>query len=110
MAQGQVVGLIGLGEMGLPMAANLVRAGWRVVSFDIDPERLRAGEASGVTPAASSREVADAADGIVVSVVRTLEQTADVLFSPSGLLGEPAKDQPRVGSAPSAGRAVTGRH
>lgn len=36
------VGVVGLGIMGGAFAANLARAGWRVVGFDVDPTRRRA--------------------------------------------------------------------
>jgi 3-hydroxyisobutyrate dehydrogenase len=85
MERGRVVGFVGLGEMGGPMAANLVKAGWGVVAFDVAAERLRAAERDGVQTASSCREVAQAADGIVVSIVRTLPQTEAVLFGDEGL-------------------------
>jgi 3-hydroxyisobutyrate dehydrogenase len=85
MERGRVVGFVGLGEMGGPMAANLMKAGWRVVAFDVRAERLRGAERAGARAAGSCREVAQAADGIVVSIVRTLPQTETVLFGDEGL-------------------------
>lgn len=37
-----VVGIIGLGYVGLPLAVELARAGFRVIGFDIDETRLAA--------------------------------------------------------------------
>ena len=37
-----LVGVVGLGRMGRPMAANLVRAGFPTVGFDLDPDVTRA--------------------------------------------------------------------
>src|SRR5580658_2286530 len=34
---GSVVGLVGLGNMGLPMARRLARAGYRVQGYDLSP-------------------------------------------------------------------------
>ena len=85
MERRRVVGFVGLGEMGIPMAANLVKAGWGVVAFDTVAERVRDAERLGAQPASSCREVARAADGIVVSLVRTLPQTEAVLFGDEGL-------------------------
>jgi 3-hydroxyisobutyrate dehydrogenase-like beta-hydroxyacid dehydrogenase len=85
MERARVVGFVGLGEMGNPMAANLVKAGWRVVAFDVVAERLRAAQCAGVQTAGSCREVARAADGIIVSIVRTFPQTETVLFGDEGL-------------------------
>ncbi len=36
------IGWIGLGEMGLPMSANLVAAGHTVFGFDLDPAKCAA--------------------------------------------------------------------
>jgi 3-hydroxyisobutyrate dehydrogenase len=36
------IGFIGLGNMGAPMAANLVKAGHRVTGFDLAPRGLHA--------------------------------------------------------------------
>ena len=52
------------------MAANLVKAGWGVVAFDTVAERVGDAERLGAQAASSCREVARAADGIVVSIVR----------------------------------------
>lgn len=55
------VAFIGLGNMGGPMAANLVKAGHAVAGFDLSPESLGAARAAGVTIAESARAaVADA--------------------------------------------------
>src|SRR2546421_12419060 len=35
-----LAGIIGLGYVGLPTAVAAARAGWRVLGFDIDPERV----------------------------------------------------------------------
>jgi len=42
------VGFIGLGNMGLPMAANLVKAGHEVTGFDLTPAALEAATAAGI--------------------------------------------------------------
>jgi 3-hydroxyisobutyrate dehydrogenase len=81
----ETIGFVGLGEMGVPMAAGAVRAGWRVVGFDADPARLEAGRAVGVEAATSAADAARPADRSVVSMVRTLTQTEDVLFGADGL-------------------------
>ena len=68
------VGFIGLGEMGLPMSGNLVRAGHRVVGFDLDEGRLAAARATGVEGASSALLAASGADA-VITMVRTAAQT-----------------------------------
>ena len=41
------IGFIGLGNMGAPMAANLVKAGHTVRGFDLNPAALEALVAAG---------------------------------------------------------------
>ncbi|MFF0483332.1 3-hydroxyisobutyrate dehydrogenase [Streptomyces sp. NPDC004435] len=56
---------IGLGHMGGPMAANLAKAGHRVLGFDLVPELVAAAAAAGVEPAASAVSAAAEADVVV---------------------------------------------
>jgi 3-hydroxyisobutyrate dehydrogenase len=37
------IGFIGLGNMGLPMAQNLIKAGHSVTGFDVQPATVAAG-------------------------------------------------------------------
>lgn len=59
------IGFIGLGLMGQPMAANLVKAGLRVTGFDLVAENLKSAADKGVVATASAEEAARAADVIV---------------------------------------------
>ena len=52
------IGFIGLGNMGLHMAANLVKAGHTVRGFDIVAANLDAAKAKGVEAAASANDAA----------------------------------------------------
>ncbi len=54
----RTIGLVGLGIMGGAIAANLVKAGFTVIGHDIDPERRREAEATGVKLAADAVAVA----------------------------------------------------
>ena len=56
------IGFIGLGNMGAPMAANLVRAGHQVTGFDLVPRAVEALAAEGGHAAASVAEAAAAWD------------------------------------------------
>ena len=47
------IGFIGLGNMGAPMAANLVKAGYRVIGYDINMGSMQA-LAARATPADAS--------------------------------------------------------
>ncbi|MDR1190016.1 MAG: 3-hydroxyisobutyrate dehydrogenase [Bifidobacteriaceae bacterium] len=55
---------IGLGNMGGPMTANLVRAGHTVKGFDLNPAALAEAAAHGVTAAASLAEAVADADAV----------------------------------------------
>ncbi len=59
------VGFIGLGNMGAPMAANLVRAGERVLGFDILPGSRWASAEHGVQVVASGRRAVEDADVLI---------------------------------------------
>ena len=50
------IAFLGLGNMGAPMAANLVKAGHAVTGFDLVEAAKTAAAASGVAIAASARE------------------------------------------------------
>jgi 3-hydroxyisobutyrate dehydrogenase-like beta-hydroxyacid dehydrogenase len=76
MAQ-QTVGMIGLGIMGSAMSANLVRAGVRVIGYDVAPGARAAHKRAGGVPAKSLREVARRAD-IVITSLPSARALADV--------------------------------
>ncbi|MCW2954334.1 MAG: 2-hydroxy-3-oxopropionate reductase [Conexibacter sp.] len=79
-----VVGWIGLGEMGLPMAANLVAAGYAVTGYDRDRARLEVAAAVGVEAAESLAAVVERADPLV-TMLRTGAQTEQLLHGEDGL-------------------------
>ena len=59
------IAFIGLGNMGNPMAANLVKAGHAVLGFDLMPQNLETAKANGLEIAASAVEAVKNADAIV---------------------------------------------
>ncbi|MDR5701622.1 3-hydroxyisobutyrate dehydrogenase [Agromyces aerolatus] len=83
------IAFIGLGHMGGPMAANLVKAGHDVVGFDVVPAALEAAAAAGITVAASGAEAAASAD-IVITMLqsgRHVKDAYDGAGTSNGLLG-----------------------
>jgi len=62
----QTIGFIGLGRMGLPMAANLLRGGFAVRAYNRTASRAK--ELSGATVAKSATETAERG-GIVISML-----------------------------------------
>jgi len=67
MAQ-QTVGMIGLGIMGSAMSANLLRAGFEVVGYDVAPRPQREHRKAGGSVARSCREVAKRCAMLVTSL------------------------------------------
>jgi 3-hydroxyisobutyrate dehydrogenase len=59
------IAFIGLGNMGGPMARNLVKAGHRVVAFDVTRAALEAARAAGIGAAASAAEAAAGVDAVI---------------------------------------------
>jgi 3-hydroxyisobutyrate dehydrogenase len=59
------IAFIGLGNMGGPMAGNLVRAGHKVTGFDLVPAALDAARGEGVRIAASATEAVAGAEVII---------------------------------------------
>jgi len=64
----QTVGVIGLGLMGKPMAANLLKAGFAVTVFNRSRPAMDALAAEGAKPAASPADVGRASDVVVTMV------------------------------------------
>lgn len=59
------IAFIGLGNMGGPMAANLVKAGHAVKGFDLSAEILKSAAESRVSPASSIKDAIAGADTVV---------------------------------------------
>lgn len=68
MKNNQVFGMIGLGDMGAPMAANIARSGVPLSVYDRAGSAERAPDGANVSVAADAADVARAADVIFVSV------------------------------------------
>jgi 3-hydroxyisobutyrate dehydrogenase-like beta-hydroxyacid dehydrogenase len=68
-----MIGVIGVGDMGLPMCGHILARGFDVIAYDVNPDRLSAAAAKGARPASKLSELAETAD-IVVACLRTDEQ------------------------------------
>jgi 4-hydroxybutyrate dehydrogenase/sulfolactaldehyde 3-reductase len=79
------IGFIGLGNMGRPMASNLVRKGFSLVAFDVSAAPLRQLEQLGARAAADCAAVADASD-IVVTMLPDSATVEEVLMGSAGVL------------------------
>ncbi|MNS79072.1 3-hydroxyisobutyrate dehydrogenase [compost metagenome] len=102
------IAFIGLGNMGMPMALNLVRAGHDVRGFDIS-EAAMAGFAE--HGGQSHRSIASAVDGasIVISIVRNADDVKSLYCAADGVLNVATPGTLLIESStigPSAARAV----
>jgi 3-hydroxyisobutyrate dehydrogenase len=79
------VGFIGLGNMGGPMATNLIAAGFTVHVFDLSGEACAALAAQGATVAGSAAEAATGRD-FLVSMLPAGRHVAGLYLGDEGLL------------------------
>lgn len=80
----EIIGFIGVGNIGNPMARRLIGAGYRVVAFDADREALARIVEAGAEAASSPRAVAARAEKICLSLP-TSHVVEAVCFGPEGL-------------------------
>jgi 3-hydroxyisobutyrate dehydrogenase len=85
------IGFIGLGNMGAPMAANLVKAGHQVTGFDIVAGRAEALAAKGGRAAATPAEAATAGE-VVITMLPAGPDVRAVYLGNGGVLGRARKD------------------
>ncbi len=81
------VGVIGLGQMGRPMAANLVRRGFATSGFDVNASSLEAAVAAGVRKENSARAVL-ARSRVVLLSLPTEQALEALLMGEGGLCGQ----------------------
>ncbi len=79
------VGLIGVGNMGIGMSRNILKAGHELTVYDVRPEPLETLVREGANAAASPREVGTAADAVFIMVLN-VEQVKAALLTEDGLL------------------------
>ena len=82
-----IVGFIGLGNMGGPMAKNLLAAGHVVTVFDLMPEACADLEAAGATVAGNTSDVATGAE-YIISMLPAGKHVAGVYTGVDGLLAQ----------------------
>jgi 3-hydroxyisobutyrate dehydrogenase len=88
------VGFIGLGNMGGPMAANLVKAGHEVTGFDLSKPSLEALSQAGGAVASSAAEAAGGA-AYVITMLPAGEHVRDVWLHQGGLIEAAARMDPK---------------
>jgi 3-hydroxyisobutyrate dehydrogenase len=105
------IGFIGIGAMGRPMAANLVRKGFAVVAFDLAPAALEAAVQAGAERAGSAAEAAKRAD-MVVTMLPSSSHVEQAYLGPGGVLEGAAAGRLCIDMStiePAVSRAVAAR-
>jgi 3-hydroxyisobutyrate dehydrogenase len=87
------IAFIGLGNMGAPMAANLVKAGHVVTGYDLSPAPLEALSKAGGKIAVSAAGAARGAS-VIITMLPAGEHVRDVYLHQGGLIEVTAAERP----------------
>ena len=79
------IGFIGLGVMGRPMARNLLKAGNKVVVYDIFPAGVKELVAAGATACSSAKGLAERSD-IIITMLPDGPDVEKAVLGPNGVL------------------------
>ncbi|MBM2775905.1 3-hydroxyisobutyrate dehydrogenase [Burkholderia territorii] len=79
------IAFIGLGNMGGPMAANLLKAGHALTVFDLDKNAVDTAVHAGATAAASQRDAAARAS-LVITMLPAAQHVREVYLGDDGVL------------------------
>ena len=79
------VGILGIGQMGAPIAAALIKAGYAVSVCDIDRERMNALAQAGAIPRGDPGDLAASSD-VVITLLTYPKVVEDVLLRAGGVL------------------------
>jgi 3-hydroxyisobutyrate dehydrogenase len=79
------IGFIGTGNMGGPMARNLLKAGFKLHAFDLNPESLAGIVAAGAEAASSAVDAAAKGD-VVITMLPAGKHVASVYLGDSGII------------------------
>ncbi|MBI4311999.1 MAG: NAD(P)-dependent oxidoreductase [Chloroflexi bacterium] len=105
------IGFIGLGIMGLPMARNLMKAGFPVVCYNRTSSTAQALAAEGAKAAGSPKEVAEACP-IVITMVTDSPDVEAVALGPKGIVEGIRRDGVHIDMStisPSVTRKIAAR-
>ncbi len=81
----EIIGFIGLGIMGKPIAGHLIKAGYPLIGYDILSERMEAIVVLGGKAGLSVKDVAEKS-GIVITMVPDSPDVEKVYLAPEGIL------------------------
>lgn len=78
------VGFIGVGVMGMPMALNVIRRGFEVQAFDVNPAALEMIGGKGARTVAAAGQAAEGASHVIL-MLPTGQHVSEALFGPEGV-------------------------
>lgn len=84
------IGFIGLGNMGGPMAANLLKAGHNVRGFDLSEPAVRQFSDNGGTPVVNMQDVVRDAD-VIITMLPAGQHVKTVYLGENGILAAASK-------------------
>jgi 3-hydroxyisobutyrate dehydrogenase len=102
------IGFVGLGHMGGPMVANLLKAGHTVTAFDLSAPALDEAKRAGASLASSPRAAAEGVE-VVISMLPAAAHVKAVYLNDDGVLAGVAKGVPLIDSStidPATARLV----
>ena len=79
------IGFVGIGNMGLPMVANLLKAGFPVEVYDVRPEAVEAAQGRGAAVATSTADAASRAE-VLITMLPNSPDVEHAYLGPKGVL------------------------
>ena len=85
-----LIGLIGLGIMGLPMAKNILKAGYELMVYDINTESMDEVAAAGATKASNCAQIGSSCD-VILTMLPNSPHVEQAVLGEGGVI-ETAKE------------------
>ena len=79
------IGFIGLGNMGLPMAQNLIKAGHRVEGLDVSAASIEKLKSAGGAAAANAKDLASGSD-VIVTMLPSGKEVREIYLGATGIV------------------------
>lgn len=79
------IGFIGLGIMGKPMSLNLIKAGYKLIVYDVRPETMHELTMKGAEAGTSPKHVAENSE-IIITMLPNSPQVQEVVLGKEGIL------------------------
>jgi len=84
-AQQKAIGFIGIGAMGKPMSLNLIKKGYPLIAYDINPKPLEELKEKGADIGQSSKEVASQSN-IIITMLPNSEDVEKAILGKNGVI------------------------